>query len=77
MMDAAFTKKDQENLSILAKEIPRLTQLMDELIETLDVLGNETEMDAIKESLAQVKRGETRRWEDLAHELQKKGEVHY
>jgi len=33
---------------------------MDELLETLDVMGSKEELEAIKESLEQVRRDETR-----------------
>ena len=35
---------------------------MDELLETLDVMGSKEELEAIKESLEQVRRDETRDW---------------
>jgi len=39
---------------------------MDELLETLDVMGSKEEPEAIKESLEQVRRGETRDWDEYA-----------
>ena len=72
---SALTKEDRENLKLLAKEMPKLTKLIEELIETLDVMGNEEEVKAINESLKQVRRGEIRDWDEYLNELKRKGEI--
>ena len=57
------TKPKSKSLKLIAEEIPpKLRLLMDELLETLDVMGSKEELEAIKESLEQVRRDETRDW---------------
>ena len=75
MAKAMFTEEDSKNLKLIAEEIPKLRLLMDELLETLDVMGSKEELEAIKESLEQVRRGETRDWDEYLDELRKKGEI--
>jgi hypothetical protein len=69
------TKPKSKTLKLIAEEIPKLRLLMDELLETLDVMGSKEELETIKESLEQVKRGETRDWDEYLDELRKKGEI--
>lgn len=75
MVKAVFTEEDRKNLRLIAEEIPKLRLLMDELLETLDVMSSKEELEAIKESLKQVRRGETRDWDEYLNELRKKGEI--
>ena len=69
------TKPKSKTLKLIAEEIPKLWLLMDELLETLNVMGSKEELEAIKESLEQVRRGETRDWDEHLDELRKKGEI--
>ena len=75
MVEAAFTEEDRKNLRLIAEEVPKLRLLMDEFLETLDVMSSKEELEAIKESLEQVRRGETRDWDEYLNELRKKGEI--
>ena len=75
MVEAAFTEEDRKNLRLIAEEVPKLRLLMDELLETLDVMSSKEELEAIKESLEQVRRGETMDWDEYLNELRKKGEI--
>jgi len=75
LVKAMFTEEDRKNLRLIAEEVPKLRLLMDELLETLDVMSSKEELEAIKESLEQVKRGETRDWDEYLNELRKKGEI--
>jgi len=75
LVKAMFTEEDRKNLRLIAEEVPKLRLLMDELLETLDVISSKEELEAIKESLEQVKRGETRDWDEYLNELRKKGEI--
>jgi len=72
---AVFTQEDRKRLRIVAEEVPKIRSLMEELLETLDILGNSEELGAIRESLEQVKRGETKSWDEYVDELRKKGEI--
>jgi len=75
VVEAAFTEEDRKNLRLIAEEVPKLRLLMDELLETLDVMSSKEELEAIKESLEQVRRGETMDWDEYLNELRKKGEI--
>ena len=70
-----FTQEDRRRLKIVAEEVPKIRSLMEELLETVDILGNSKELEAIRESLEQVKRGETGSWNEYVDELRKKGEI--
>ena len=68
-------EEDRKNLKILAEEVPKLSKLIEELIETIDIMGNEEEVKAIRESLEQVKKGELKDWDNYINELRKKGKI--
>lgn len=70
-----FRQEDRKRLKIIAEEVPKIRSLMEELLETIDILGSSQELEAIRESLEQVKRGETRSWDEYIDELRKKGEI--
>jgi len=70
-----FRQEDRERLKIIAEEVPKIRSLMEELLETIDVLGSSEELESIRESLEQVKKGETRSWDEYVDELRKKGEI--
>jgi len=70
-----FRQEDRERLKIIAEEVPKIRLLVEELLETIDVLGSSEELESIKESLEQVKKGETRSWDEYVDELRKKGEI--
>ena len=75
MARVVFTQEDRRRLKIVAEEVPKIRSLMEELLETVDILGNSKELEAIRESLVQVKRGETGSWDEYVDELRKKGEI--
>ncbi|MCD6480514.1 hypothetical protein J7L65_07025, partial [Candidatus Bathyarchaeota archaeon] len=62
-------------IKLIAEELPKLRRLVEELLETLDVLGSEEELKAIEESLEQVRRGELRDWDSYVKSLREKGEI--
>ena len=41
MVETAFTDEDKRALKVLAEEMPDLRVLVDELVETLEILGDE------------------------------------
>lgn len=75
MARIVFKQEDRERLKIIAEEVPKIRSLVEELLETIDVLGSSEELGSIKESLEQVKKGETRSWDEYVDELRKKGEI--
>jgi len=70
-----LTEEDRANIKLIAEELPKLRHLVEELVETLDVLGNEDELKAIEESLEQVRRGELRDWDSYVKSLREKGAI--
>jgi len=75
LVEAVFTEEDRRNLRLVAEEVSKLHLLMEELLETLDVMGSKEELQAIRESLEQVRKGETKDWDEYIDELKKKGEI--
>ena len=50
LIEAPFTKEDRKNLKTLAEEVPKLRTLVENLIETLEILGDEELMESIQKS---------------------------
>jgi len=57
MTEVVFTEEDRENLKVLRDELPKVRLLLEELVETLEVLGDEELMESIKASEEDVKKG--------------------
>ncbi|MBC7131266.1 hypothetical protein H5T51_08695 [Candidatus Bathyarchaeota archaeon] len=57
MVEAALTEEDRKNLRILREELPKVRLLLEELIETLEVLGDEDLMKSIKASERDIREG--------------------
>jgi PHD/YefM family antitoxin component YafN of YafNO toxin-antitoxin module len=57
------------------KLIGATKKLMDELVETLDVMSSPEELDAIRESLRQVREGKVTSWDDYKRDLKAKGKL--
>ncbi len=75
MSEPLLTEEDRANIKLIAEELPKLRRLVEELLETLDVLGSEEELKAIEESLEQVRHGELRDWDSYVKSLREKGEI--
>jgi len=65
---ALLTDEDRELLK-------RVGRLLEELLETLEVLADEELLKAIMEAEEDVKAGRTRNYEDFIRELKEAGEV--
>lgn len=55
MVETIFTEEDRKHLRALAEEVPKLRVLIEELLETLDVLGDEQLLKSIGLSEEDVK----------------------
>ena len=53
----------------------RVSSLLEELIETLEVLGEEETLKSIKEAKDDVKAGRVRDYDEFLRELKKAGEI--
>jgi len=69
LVKVVFTEEDRKNLKSLTDEVPKLRSLIEELIETLEILGDETLMESITVSEKDVKEGRLLGLKELLKEL--------
>jgi hypothetical protein len=69
LVETVFTDEDKRNLKTLAEELPKLRLLVEELTETLEILGDEKLMKSIAASLKDVKEGRMVGFKELLAEL--------
>ena len=69
MVETFFNENDRRNLKTLAEEVPRLRSLIEELLETLEVLGDEELMKSIKKSGKDIQEGRLLGFKGLLKEL--------
>ena len=69
LVEAVFTEEDRNNLKTLAQEIPKLRSLVESLIETLEILGDEELMESIRKSEKDVQEGRLMGFKELLKEL--------
>ena len=69
LVEATFTKEDKKNLKTLAEELPKLRTLLESLIETLEILGDEELMESIRKSEKDVQEGRLLGYKELLKEL--------
>jgi len=69
LVETVFTDEDKRNLKTLAEELPKLRLLVEELTETLEILGDEKLMKSIAASLKDVKEGRVVGFRELLTEL--------
>ncbi len=68
-MVEVFTDEDRRNLNALAEEMPKLRMLLEALIETLDILGDEETMKSIRASEKNLQEGGLLDFSDILKEL--------
>ena len=69
MVEATLTEEDRKNLRILTEELPKVRLLLEELMETLEVLGDEELMESIKASEKDIQEGRLVGFGELLKEL--------
>ena len=69
MVEVVFTREDRKNLKTLAKEVPKLRSLVESLIETIEILGDEELMESIKKSEKDIQEGRLLGFKELLKEL--------
>lgn len=69
MVEAVFTEEDRENLRILREELPKIRLLLEEIMETLEILGDEELMESVKASEEDIREGRLIDFERLLKEL--------
>ena len=69
LVEVVFTEEDKNNLRTLAQELPKLRSLIENLIETLEILGDEELMESIKKSEKDIQEGRLFGFKELLKEL--------
>jgi hypothetical protein len=69
LVEIVFTEEDRANLKTLAREVPKLRSLVESLMETLEILGDEELMESIKKSERDVREGRLIGFKELLKEL--------
>jgi len=69
LVEVTFTKEDRENLKALAQEVPKLRSLVEELIETIEILSDKNLMKSIQKSDRDICEGRLLNIKELLNEL--------
>ena len=69
MVETVLTDEDKKNLKTLAEELPKLRLLVEELVETLEILGDERLMKSIRASLKDIQEKRLLGFKELLAEL--------
>jgi hypothetical protein len=69
LADTVLTDEDKKNLKTLAEEVPKLRMLVEELMETLEVLNDKKIMKSIAASEKDVKENRLLGLQELFSEL--------
>ena len=69
MVETVFTDEDKRNLKTLAEELPKLRLLVEELMETLEILSDDKLMKSIRASLKDIQEKRLLGFKELLTEL--------
>jgi hypothetical protein len=69
LVETVFTDEDKRNLKTLAEELPKLRLLVEELMETLEILSDEKLMKSIRASLKDIQENRLLGFKELLTEL--------
>jgi hypothetical protein len=69
LADVILNEEDKRNLKTLADEVPKLRILVEELVETLDILGDENLMKSIKAGEKDIQENRLITFKELLAEL--------
>lgn len=69
MVETVFTDEDKKNLKVIAEELPKLRSLVEDLMETLEILGDERLMKSIKASLKDLQENKVLSYKEMLYEL--------
>jgi hypothetical protein len=67
--EAVFTEEDRKNLRTIADELPKLRSLIEEFMETLEILSDEELMNSLKASEKDVQEDRIISLRELLKEL--------
>jgi len=69
LVEVTFTEEDRKNLQTLAKEMPKLRSLVEEFIETIEILSDKNLMKGIRKSDRDIREGRVLTFKELLKEL--------
>ncbi len=69
MVETVFTEDDKKNLKVIAEELPKLRSLVEELVETLEILSDERLMKSIKASQKDIQENRVLSFKQILEEL--------
>lgn len=69
MVETVFTDEDKKNLKVIAEELPKLRTLVEELIETLEILSDEKLMKSIQAGKRDVEENKVLSYKEVLDEL--------
>jgi len=69
LVETVFTDEDKRNLKTIAEELPKLRLLVEELVETLEILSDEKLMKSIQASLKDIQEKRLLSFKELLTEL--------
>lgn len=69
MVEAVFTDEDKKNLKVIAEELPKLRMVVEELMETVEILSDDKLMKSIARSLKDVQENRVHSYEEMVKEL--------
>ena len=69
MIETVFTEEDKKNLRTVAEELPKLRLLVEELMETLEILSDEKLMKSIRASDKDIQENRLIGFKELLAEL--------
>jgi hypothetical protein len=69
LVETVFTEDDKKNLKVIAEELPKLRSLVEELMETLEILSDEKLMKSIKASQKDTQENKVLSFKQILEEL--------
>jgi hypothetical protein len=69
LVETVFTEEDKKNLKVIAEELPKLRIVVEELMETLEVLSDKELMKSIDRSLKDLKENKVLTRKEMLEEL--------
>jgi hypothetical protein len=69
LVEAVFTDEDKKNLKVIAEELPKLRIVVEELMETVEILSDEKLMKSIARSLKDVQENRVVSYKEALKEL--------
>jgi len=69
LVEAVFTDEDKKNLKVIAEELPKLREVVEELMETVEILSDEKLVKSIARSLKDVQENRVISYKEVLKEL--------